>query len=238
MTDCFALLGAPRRPWLDPDALKEKFHRLSAVHHPDVAKDAGADFTGINAAYQTLYDPKTRIRHLLELEFPGALSRTLQIPPDITRLFETMTRERHGVAAFLEKRATLQSPLENALAAPEKLEFLRVLERLLEVLTQKQEGIFTQLQFVDAVWGQDKAGSLERRPARNLPGPFLCGKMARASAGRFDAPGGKLEAFRAFWCLLCRFQQLCCIKTCLCSCLDNRDFDFNNRYPVPLPDSS
>jgi curved DNA-binding protein CbpA len=161
MTDCFALLDEPRRPWLDADSLKEKFHKLSAVHHPDVAKEEGVDFSGINAAYRTLSDPKARIRHLLELEFPYALSRNLQIPPDITRLFETMTRERHGVAAFLEKRAALQSPLEIALLASEKIELLRVLDKLLGVLTKKQEGIFTQLKFLDAVWEQDKAGSLD-----------------------------------------------------------------------------
>jgi curved DNA-binding protein CbpA len=161
MTDCFALFDEPRRPWLDPESLKEKFHRLSAVHHPDVAKENGVDFSGINAAYQTLRDPKTRIRHLLELDFPGALTRNLQIPSDIARLFETMTRERHGVADFLEKSASLQTPLEIALLAPDKLELLRVLDRLLEVLAQKQEGIFTQLQFVDAVWEQDKAGSVD-----------------------------------------------------------------------------
>src|ERR1700677_5271685 len=161
MTDSFALLAEPRRPWLDPDALKEKFHKLSAAHHPDVAKEDGVDFSGINAAYRMLDDPKSRLRHLLELEFPAALSRNLQIPPDITRLFETMTRERHGVATYLEKRAAVQTPLEVALLAPEKHEILRVLDQLLDVLVKKQEGIFTQLKFVDAVWEQDKAGSLD-----------------------------------------------------------------------------
>ena len=35
MTDHFATLGEPRRPWLDAEALKEKFHRLSGTVHPD-----------------------------------------------------------------------------------------------------------------------------------------------------------------------------------------------------------
>lgn len=161
MTDSFALLDEPRRPWLDADALKEKFHKLSTVHHPDVAGKDGIDFSGINAAYRVLDDPKSRLRHLLELEFPSALARSLQIPPDITRLFETMTRERHGVAIFLEKRAAVQTPLEIALLASEKLEMERVLEQLLDLLVKKQNGILTQLKFLDAVWEQDKAGSLD-----------------------------------------------------------------------------
>ena len=161
MTDCFALLGEPRRPWLEPDALKDKFHKLSAAHHPDVAGGEGVDFTGINAAYQTLHDPKTRIRHLLELEFPGALSSNLQIPPGITDLFETIARERRGVASFLEKRASLQTPLEIALLAPEKLELAAALERMSGLLAGKQDDILVQLKSADAAWERDKPGSAD-----------------------------------------------------------------------------
>jgi hypothetical protein len=35
MTDCFDLLGEPRRPWLDAEALKSRFLLLSAEAHPD-----------------------------------------------------------------------------------------------------------------------------------------------------------------------------------------------------------
>ena len=35
MSDSFALLEKPRRPWLDPEELKESFHRLTAAAHPD-----------------------------------------------------------------------------------------------------------------------------------------------------------------------------------------------------------
>ena len=35
MTDCFALLGEPRCPWLDAEALKSRFLVLSAEAHPD-----------------------------------------------------------------------------------------------------------------------------------------------------------------------------------------------------------
>ena len=35
MADYFALLDEPRRPWLDPEELKAKFHALTATVHPD-----------------------------------------------------------------------------------------------------------------------------------------------------------------------------------------------------------
>ena len=159
MTDYFALFQETRRPWLDADILKDKLHKLSAAHHPDVAKDSSVDFTELNAAYRTLHDPKTRLRHLLDLEFPGTLTGNLQIPADISRLFETVARERHGVGVFLEKQAELKTPLEIALMASEKLELLTVLEKLLVILDQKNAGILTQIKFMDAVWEQDKATS-------------------------------------------------------------------------------
>ncbi|MGB8355364.1 MAG: DnaJ domain-containing protein [Chthoniobacteraceae bacterium] len=159
MTDYFALFQETRRPWLDAEILKDKLHKLSAEHHPDVAKDNSVDFTELNAAYRMLHDPKTRLRHLLELEFPGTLTSNLQIPADISRLFETMARERHSVGAFLEKQSASKTPLETALMASEKIELLAVLEKLLAVLNQKHEGILTQIKFMDAVWEEDKASS-------------------------------------------------------------------------------
>ena len=36
MTDAFALLDEPRRPWLDAGALKQKFLPISSAAHPGV----------------------------------------------------------------------------------------------------------------------------------------------------------------------------------------------------------
>ena len=35
VSDHFALLNETRRPWLDADLLKQKFHTLSGSLHPD-----------------------------------------------------------------------------------------------------------------------------------------------------------------------------------------------------------
>ena len=61
--DCFAIFDEPRRPWLDADALKKKFHALTAAHHPDVArgeKNREVDFAELNAAYEIVGDDKKR----------------------------------------------------------------------------------------------------------------------------------------------------------------------------------
>ncbi len=68
MTDCFELLQEPRRPWLDADALKARFLKLSAAAHPDrfhggtdseraQANDRSAE---LNAAYNTLRETRDR----------------------------------------------------------------------------------------------------------------------------------------------------------------------------------
>ena len=60
MTDYFALLNEPRRPWLDPDSLKKKFLALAAGIHPDrihnadelEKAEANRRYAELNAAYQ------------------------------------------------------------------------------------------------------------------------------------------------------------------------------------------
>src|SRR5947209_8387527 len=95
MLDYFALLNQPRRPWLDADLLQQTFLALSAEAHPDRvhnAEEANKSraqhrFTELNAAYNCLREPKTRLRHLLELE-AGAKPADMQaIPPQLMNAF-------------------------------------------------------------------------------------------------------------------------------------------------------
>lgn len=69
MIDYFALLQQPRRPWLDPEKLKEKYHQLTKAAHPDrPSASSDSDFANVNEAYRVLSDPKLRLQHLLALE--------------------------------------------------------------------------------------------------------------------------------------------------------------------------
>ena len=89
MTDHFAVLGQPRRPWLDADLLKETFLTLSGAAHPDhvhnqgapVRQQADSRYVELNAAYQCLRNPKARVEHLLQLE-SGAKPGDLRAIPD------------------------------------------------------------------------------------------------------------------------------------------------------------
>src|SRR5271167_1774936 len=95
MIDYFALLNEPRRPWLDADSLRQKFRALSASAHPDKVRATGEleksgaakSFAELNAAYHCLAEPKSRLRHLLELELGAKPGDIRQIPAALADLF-------------------------------------------------------------------------------------------------------------------------------------------------------
>ena len=92
MTDYFALLDQPRRPWLDPEELKQVFHQKTLEAHPDAQTPSDRDetFTRLNEAYQVLREPKRRLHHLLTLE--GGPANDISTPEDIERLFPSSQR--------------------------------------------------------------------------------------------------------------------------------------------------
>ena len=117
-----------RRPWLDSEAIKERFHRLTAEHHPDVNPGSEADFQGIVAAYNLLRDPKTRLRHLLELEFPEKAADTQEVPPDLLDLFMQIANARAGFMRIVKKLEGTTAPLAIALLAGERMAVLEQLK--------------------------------------------------------------------------------------------------------------
>lgn len=159
VSDHFALLNEPRRPWLDADALKEKFHALSAQHHPDVAENNSGvesmDFAQLNAAYQTLRDPVARLRHLLELEFPQALAEQKQraaIPPDIADLFSRICQLQQALQNFRTRETQASNPVGRALLAPEKLALREQLEITLCAVKEKHHRCLDEIRIIDATW--------------------------------------------------------------------------------------
>jgi len=115
--DYFALFGEPRRAWIDPEQLKQKFLELSQSAHPDRAQTpeerAGAQerYTRLNTAYQTLREPKERLAHLIELE-SGSKPTTIQTAPgDLMDLFLQIGTTLREADKFLEEKRRATSPL-------------------------------------------------------------------------------------------------------------------------------
>jgi hypothetical protein len=84
MIDHFALLEQPRKPWLDVDLLKEKYHALARVSQPDEK---------LNEAYRVLRDPKSRLEYLL-----GPNERTSDsVPNELVDLFMAIAPVLHKI---------------------------------------------------------------------------------------------------------------------------------------------
>jgi hypothetical protein len=172
-TDHFAKLGLPRRPWLDSDVLKNRFHQLCAEQHPDVAGDSGS-FTALNAAYTVLRDPAARLRHLLDLEAPQALSAlATAIPPALADRFIQVATLRREVDASLHERGAATSALARALAANEGAHQRRNLERTAAEMEAARDGCLKAVRAEDAAWEQHDPASLARIAALQRELSFL-----------------------------------------------------------------
>lgn len=160
MTDYFALLTEPRRPWLDLDLLKQKFLALSANAHPDKIHSANEDeksaaskrFAALNGAYNCLATPKSRLLHLLELERGVKPKDVQQIPDALANLFAEIASVCRDTDRFLSEKAAATSPMlqvqlfERAQAWIEKLNALQT--KLHDLYEQLNAG----LKSLDSKW--------------------------------------------------------------------------------------
>jgi hypothetical protein len=110
MTDHFALLGAARRPWLDPAELKEKYFALSRTEVPSAE---------LNDAFRVLSDPKLRLHHLLQLQ--GAdLAAGRAVPAAVADVFWSTGNLLRETERWLLRQAGVTSTLARALLQPER----------------------------------------------------------------------------------------------------------------------
>ncbi len=156
----FAVFDLPPAPALDVDALKERFARLTAEHHPDKFSQAGeaerteaeTRYAATNRAYQTLTDPRARLLALYETT-KGEKPRDVQrIPPGTMDLFVEVGQACRSLDAFLERKRAAGGRLEKAGLATEELELqdnLMTLRGKLEALGTGLEGDLAKL---DTQW--------------------------------------------------------------------------------------
>ena len=161
--DFFALLGGPRRPWLDPEQVKETFHHLSRTLHPDQQAEATGDFARLNEAQATLRDPKSRLRHLLELEHPQVrLAGPAGIPPGLANLFAPVHGLLQDVDSLLGKKISACSALAKALLARDEFTLREKVENSLAELETLEADALAELQAFDTEWTSGLPGGADR----------------------------------------------------------------------------
>ena len=160
MADYFALLDEPRRPWLDPEILKDKFHALAATVHPDRVhrasepekQEANQRYAELNAAYRCLREPTKRLRHLLELERGIKVEDVQKISPVTMHLFMEISELCRETDAFLAEKASVTSPLLKVRMFERGMALVDRLNSLVEHLKGRREGLIAQMRNLNMAW--------------------------------------------------------------------------------------
>ena len=160
MADYFALLDEPRRPWLDPEVLKVKFHTLAATVHPDRVhratesekQAANRRYAELNAAYHCLLEPRDRLRHLLELERGERLEEVQQISPGTMELFMEISVLCRESDAFRAEKSSLTSPMLKVQLFEKGMSLAERLKLLVERLNRRQEELIVQMRNLNLAW--------------------------------------------------------------------------------------
>jgi curved DNA-binding protein CbpA len=135
MTDYFALLGEARRPFLEPEKLKEKYYALSRSAPP------GAE---LNEAYRILSDPKLRLQHFLILA--GAdLSAGRPVPTAVAELFWSTGTLLRELNKWLLRKREAAGALSLALLQPERIKLTDRLDKLEAELRAAYDTTLVQL---------------------------------------------------------------------------------------------
>jgi curved DNA-binding protein CbpA len=160
MTDHFAVLNEPRRPWLDSEALKARFLALSSKVHPDRFHNADETervaanqrYLELNSAFNCLRDHKERLVHLLELETGARPANTQRIPPGLMEIFMEVGRVCQGADAFLAEKTKATSPLARVNLFERGMEWADRLSVVLTRANSLQAALIEALKAIDAEW--------------------------------------------------------------------------------------
>ena len=167
MTDYFVLLNEPRRPWLEPDSLKQKFLAKAASIHPDrihnaaESEKAGANrsYAELNTAYHCLAEPKSRLRHLLELELGAKPKGVQQIPTALADMFAEVAMTCRNADTFLAEKDKTTSPLLQVQFFERAQEWIERLNLLQRKLNERREKLTDGLKSLDEKWSAADAAA-------------------------------------------------------------------------------
>lgn len=163
MIDYFALLQQPRKPWLDPEELKQRYQQLTLASHPDrqstntKSADSRTDFTAINEAYRVLLDPKLRLQHLLKLE--GIPIDAGMVPETLSDVFLEIGTLIQEIDRLLTK--STYTALSKALLRSELMEKQKLTADLLDKLQTMCERALKELKALDQTWTSNQKVAAE-----------------------------------------------------------------------------
>jgi curved DNA-binding protein CbpA len=172
MTDHFAVLGQPRRPWLDPEQLKHEYQRLTFAGHPDRQTDAAAnkpDFGAVTDAYRVLSNPKLRLQHLLALEKEPSDRENSALSADLADTFMETAALIASVDDLLKRKRQSTTALALSLLKADIVRLTGRTESQLKLLRESYGHALGELKRIDERWEKDPEA---KRAARKLADRF------------------------------------------------------------------
>ncbi len=154
-------MAEPRRPWLNPEALKARFLQLSTRLHPDrirgcEEKEAQGRFTELNTAYHCLEDPHQRLKHLIELESGSPPSQLNEIPPALVEAFIEVGGLCRESDVLVAKRSSTTSPLLQVEIFSQAQHSIDRLTKAQRQIAARRDALLQHLQALDARWTQNQ----------------------------------------------------------------------------------
>ena len=172
MTDYFALFDEARRPWLDPEKLKEKYYARSRAAAPNAE---------LNEAFRVLSDPKLRLQHLLTLE--GAeLTAGRPVPPSVAELFWNTGPLLREIERWLLRNKAATSELARALLQAERGKLEQRLGKLEEQLRVTYDAEIAQWPRTAVDWPNEMTSMIERYDSM----AYLTRLLAQTAEKRFQ----------------------------------------------------
>jgi hypothetical protein len=173
--DAFALLELPRRASLSSGEVRGAFQRKGAALHPDGAGEERRaqrtdDFSTLNEAQAILTSLPRRLRHLLELEYPGTASAKTGAAMDdeMMDLFSVTGSAVQTASAVQSKKQKASTALARAMLAGEEMQAQEILETATQKVEAARQKLETELTELDALreTGGDAAAKLQSCAAR------------------------------------------------------------------------
>lgn len=133
MTNYFEVLGLPESLVIDDEALKERFHEISARVHPDAGSEDATRFQLANEAFNVLRQPSRRLLHLLALH--GFSEPTTQPPANLIDLFFETNAVLTSADDLTHRFDSASNALQKALLTNDLMLCEENLSRTLQTLT-------------------------------------------------------------------------------------------------------
>ncbi|MEM8953012.1 MAG: DnaJ domain-containing protein [Verrucomicrobiota bacterium] len=158
--DYFEILGVERKAALGEEEVRGAFQEAGKEAHPDAR--GGGDFEKVGEAYGVLRDEGRRLRHLLELEFPGEAfgGSGGMVSGELLELFGRAGAVLQAAVEVLKKKREATTALGKAMLEKEVITAQQAVQEVGFEIERMLQGERGRLGEVDQMLREDRQAAL------------------------------------------------------------------------------